>query len=83
MDELATRHRKEKGAPANDFHGIVKVVCCFLWFLVGALWPRVGSALVSPAPCDARLALAQMRTAMGAGWNELGEVSAYGSATIA
>lgn len=83
LDELATRHRKEKGAPANDFHGIVKVVCCFLWFLVGALWPRVGSALVSPPPCDARLALAQMRTAMGAGWNELGEVSAYGSATIA
>jgi hypothetical protein len=83
LDELATRHRKEKDAPANDFHGIVKVVCCFLWFLVGALSPRIGSALASPPPCDARLALAQMRTAIGAGWNEIGEVSAYGSVTIA
>lgn len=63
--------------------GSVKFVCCSLSFLVAAISPQSAGALASPPACDARLVLAQMRTAMGgAGWNGIGEISAYGSATI-
>ncbi|MGB6518912.1 MAG: aspartyl protease family protein [Candidatus Cybelea sp.] len=62
----------------------MKFVGCFLLFFVAAFSSRSGGALASPPTCDARLVLAQMRTAMGgAEWNEIGELAASGSATVA